>query len=38
VDAGAFVTHRVPFERVPDEFKSWLNPANHVIKAMAVLD
>jgi 2-desacetyl-2-hydroxyethyl bacteriochlorophyllide A dehydrogenase len=38
VDAGAFVTHRVPFERVPDEFESWLNPASNVIKAMAVLD
>jgi len=38
VDADEFVTHRVAFERVIDEFESWLNPANNVIKAMAVVE
>lgn len=38
VDVDAFVTHQTPFERVACEFESWLDPANNVIKAMAVLD
>ena len=29
-----YITHRVLFENVADEFASWLNPANGVIKAM----
>jgi 2-desacetyl-2-hydroxyethyl bacteriochlorophyllide A dehydrogenase len=29
-----FITHRVSFEKTADEFASWLNPANGVIKAM----
>ncbi|HEY8931583.1 MAG TPA: zinc-binding alcohol dehydrogenase family protein [Mucilaginibacter sp.] len=34
VDPTAYITHRVLFDRVKDEFESWLNPANGVIKAM----
>ncbi len=30
----SFITHRVPFTKTSDEFASWLNPANGVIKAM----
>lgn len=29
-----YITHRVHFSQVKDEFSSWLNPANGVIKAM----
>ena len=29
-----YITHRVLFNEVADEFKSWLDPANGVIKAM----
>lgn len=29
-----FITHRVPFNEVADNFESWLDPQNHVIKAM----
>jgi threonine dehydrogenase-like Zn-dependent dehydrogenase len=29
-----YITHRVPFTAVKDEFAGWLNPANGVIKAM----
>jgi 2-desacetyl-2-hydroxyethyl bacteriochlorophyllide A dehydrogenase len=29
-----YITHRVDFEEVKDNFESWLNPANGVIKAM----
>lgn len=29
-----YITHRVPFEQVKDEFEKWLNPANGVVKAM----
>lgn len=29
-----FITHRVSFGKTADEFASWLNPANGVIKAM----
>lgn len=32
-----YITHRVPFDRVKDEFESWLDPANGVIKAMVSL-
>jgi 2-desacetyl-2-hydroxyethyl bacteriochlorophyllide A dehydrogenase len=34
VDPGIYITHRVLFNQVKDEFKSWLNPATGVIKAM----
>ena len=29
-----YITHRVGFDQVKDQFASWLNPANGVIKAM----
>lgn len=29
-----FITHRVPFDAVADNFESWLDPKNQVIKAM----
>lgn len=31
---GSYITHRVPFGEAAEEFESWLNPANGVIKAM----
>jgi len=34
VNPSAYITHRTKFELVKDEFASWLNPANAVIKAM----
>ena len=33
-----YITHRVKFEQVADEFASWLDPKNAVIKAMISLD
>lgn len=38
VDPTNYITHRVKFGEVKDEFESWLNPANGVIKAMVQLD
>ena len=34
VDPKTYITHRVAFGQVKDEFQSWLDPANGVIKAM----
>ncbi|MEO7531837.1 MAG: zinc-binding alcohol dehydrogenase family protein [Sediminibacterium sp.] len=34
VDPTNYITHRVNFEDIKDEFSNWLNPSNHVIKAM----
>jgi len=34
VDPTTYITHRVFFDQVRDEFEGWLNPANGVIKAM----
>lgn len=34
IDPEMFITHRVALDQVKNEFKSWLNPDNHVIKAM----
>jgi len=34
VDPTNYITHRVDFDQVKDEFAGWLNPANGVIKAM----
>jgi 2-desacetyl-2-hydroxyethyl bacteriochlorophyllide A dehydrogenase len=34
VNPTNYITHRVKFEEVKDQFASWLNPANGVIKAM----
>ena len=37
VDPTNYITHRVDFDRVKDEFSTWLDPANGVIKAMVAL-
>jgi 2-desacetyl-2-hydroxyethyl bacteriochlorophyllide A dehydrogenase len=34
IKAGNFITHHTMFEKVKDEFASWLNAGNGVIKAM----
>lgn len=34
IDPTTYITHRVKFEEVKDEFEGWLDPANGVIKAM----
>lgn len=34
VNPANYITHRVAFDEVKDNFKSWLDPANGVIKAM----
>ena len=34
VQPSNYITHRVQFDHVADEFESWLDPANGVIKAM----
>ncbi len=34
IDPTIFITHRVNFDQVKDEFKNWLNPGYRVIKAM----
>ena len=34
VKPTTYITHRVNFEQIKDNFESWLNPANGVIKAM----
>jgi len=38
VRPATYITHRVTFDRVKDEFESWLDPANGVIKAMVTMD
>jgi 2-desacetyl-2-hydroxyethyl bacteriochlorophyllide A dehydrogenase len=38
VNPSNYITHRVRFDEVKDNFKSWLNPATAVIKAMVSLD
>ncbi|MHA4741659.1 zinc-binding alcohol dehydrogenase family protein [Dyadobacter sp. MSC1_007] len=38
VDPKTYITHRVAFGQVKDEFQSWLDPANGVIKAMVEMD
>ncbi|PQA55507.1 zinc-binding alcohol dehydrogenase family protein [Siphonobacter curvatus] len=38
VDPKTYITHEVPFDRVKDEFASWLNPATGVIKAMVQVE
>ncbi|HET6766802.1 MAG TPA: zinc-binding alcohol dehydrogenase family protein [Chitinophagaceae bacterium] len=34
VQPATYITHRVAFDNVADEFESWLSPVNGVIKAM----
>lgn len=38
VQPTTYITHRVAFNEVRDEFAQWLNPATGVIKAMVALD
>jgi 2-desacetyl-2-hydroxyethyl bacteriochlorophyllide A dehydrogenase len=38
VDPTTYITHRVLFENVKDEFEQWLNPSNGVIKALVSMD
>ena len=38
VDPTTYITHRVTFDQVKEQFKSWLNPANGVIKAMVAME
>jgi 2-desacetyl-2-hydroxyethyl bacteriochlorophyllide A dehydrogenase len=37
VNPATYITHRVLFDEVKQEFEGWLNPANGVIKAMVEL-
>ncbi len=37
INPANYITHRVPFEEVGDQFASWLLPENGVIKAMVSL-
>jgi 2-desacetyl-2-hydroxyethyl bacteriochlorophyllide A dehydrogenase len=37
VDPKTYITHRVNFDEVKQEFAGWLNPKNNVIKAMIEL-
>ena len=38
VSAKNYITHRTGFDQIKDEFESWLDPANGVIKAMVKVD
>jgi 2-desacetyl-2-hydroxyethyl bacteriochlorophyllide A dehydrogenase len=38
VNPATYITHRVSFSEVKDNFNSWLNPASGVIKAMISLE
>ncbi|MGA0555546.1 zinc-binding alcohol dehydrogenase family protein [Larkinella sp. VNQ87] len=38
IDPVTYITHRVRFGQVKDQFASWLNPANGVIKAMVEIE
>jgi 2-desacetyl-2-hydroxyethyl bacteriochlorophyllide A dehydrogenase len=38
VKPTTYITHRVHFKEVKDEFENWLNPENNVIKAMVAFD
>lgn len=38
IDPTTYITHRVSFDQIKDEFEGWLNPANGVIKAMVEMD
>lgn len=37
IDPTTYITHRVAFGQVKDEFAGWLDPANGVIKAMVTI-
>ncbi|MBK5272810.1 MAG: zinc-binding alcohol dehydrogenase family protein [Bacteroidia bacterium] len=38
VKPATYITHRVVFDDVADEFEGWLNPVNGVIKAMVEME
>lgn len=38
LDPATYITHRVLFDAVKDNFESWLDPANGVIKAMVEIN
>jgi len=38
VNPTNYITHQVKFDEVKDQFESWLNPKNGVIKAMVSID
>jgi len=38
IDPKTYITHRVGFDEVKDNFESWLDPGNGVIKAMVEMD
>jgi threonine dehydrogenase-like Zn-dependent dehydrogenase len=38
INPSHYVTHRVHFGEVKNNFKNWLNPANGVIKAMIEME
>ncbi len=38
IDPANYITHRVHFDEVKDQFEQWSNPANHVIKAMVEME
>ncbi|MCY7421760.1 MAG: zinc-binding alcohol dehydrogenase family protein [Chitinophagaceae bacterium] len=38
VNPTTYITHRVPFNQVKEQFESWLHPANGVIKAMVAVE
>lgn len=38
LQTAKYITHRVGFDNLKDEFHSWLDPSNGVIKAMVELD
>ena len=38
VNPATYITHRVLFNQVKEEFESWLNPATRVVKAMIEME
>ena len=34
INPASYITHRVTFDEVAEDFGSWLDPSNGVIKAM----
>jgi len=38
IDPSVYITHRVKFDSVKDEFEGWLDPSSGLIKAMVEID
>ncbi|MGZ5246645.1 MAG: zinc-binding alcohol dehydrogenase family protein [Flavitalea sp.] len=38
INPKSYITHRVKFDKVKEEFQGWLDPGNGVIKAMVEMD